>query len=379
MSKITEVRKTNMIKTLRITSIIAAVLAAGILVFPAIFGLRSDKRIEEFLSLPSIVEKFRKARGDRHKSSDGEVSPLVKYAQAFGLYLNPPPAPKKVVKRPRDPGRPHAPEIVKRPRVTAKFKLIATSFSASRPELSVALIDTPGKGRQWVRESSIVNYLTIEQIKDGLIVVKGAKGTFEIAAEARPPRRSLLADSSPVSMGEGSTIPSEPVAALSSDEDGSITATDAGVAGGGSKQMSPEEEAALVAKLFAELKALAAEGSDESAKTDSGQGAEDPEALEKPFSGVKATRVTGKEVKKLDRLGKELKGTGEDVGQDPNRPRSRKVEKASKKSWKSRRPPPKKSKARPSSKRRTSPKRRPSSRRRPSSKRRTPSKEQTEK
>ena len=64
MSKTKGIRKTDMIKTLRITSIIAVVLAGGLLVFPAIFGLRSDKEIEEFLSLPSVVEKFRQARGD---------------------------------------------------------------------------------------------------------------------------------------------------------------------------------------------------------------------------------------------------------------------------------------------------------------------------
>jgi hypothetical protein len=342
-------------KTLRITSIIAAVLAAGLLVFPAIFGFRSDKEIDEFLNLPSVVEKFRRARGDKYKVGEGEVSPLVKYAQAFGLYLNPPPAPKKVVRKLRDPGKPHVPGIVtQQPRVTAKFKLIATSFSASRPELSVALIDAPGKGRQWVRQGSVVSYLTVEQIKDGLVIVKGTKGTFEIPAEARPPRRSLLAGSSPVSMGPSSPTPSETTAALGPDEAESVTATDAGITGGELEQMRYEEEHdALARKLFAELEAMMAEGDErpgESAKADSGSGAESPEAAEKLISDVESMRITGKEAKKLDRLGRELKGASEDVKQDPNRPKSRKVDKSSKKSWKKRRTPTSRSKRRTSSK-----------------------------
>jgi len=378
-----------MIKTLRITGIIAAVLAAGLLVFPAIFGLRSDKEIEDFLNLPSVVEKFRKARGEEGKGGEGEISPLVKYAQAFGLYLNPP-KPTKRVTRPIKRGEPRTPEIIERPRVTPKFKLIATSFYASHPELSLALIDAPGKGRLWVREASVVNHLTIEQIKDGLVVVKGAKGTFEIPAEARPRRRSLLAGSSPVSMGPGSPTPSGTTAALGPGQAESATETDAGVTGSELEQISSEEQMEMAAKIFAELEAMAsakeaegqgesaktdsgyegersmaaerifaeleamaakgAEGQGESAETDSGYGPEGPGAAEKLISDVESMRITSKEAKKLDRLGRQLKSAGEDDEQDPNRPKSRKVDKSSKKSWKKRRAPTSRSKRRSSSK-----------------------------
>jgi len=36
-------------------------LAGVFFVFPAVFGFRSDEQIEEFLSLPSTIEKFNKA------------------------------------------------------------------------------------------------------------------------------------------------------------------------------------------------------------------------------------------------------------------------------------------------------------------------------
>lgn len=330
-----------MIKTLRITSIIAAFLAAGLFVFPAVFGFRSDKEIEELLSLPSVVEKFRQAQGDRRQSSEGQISPLVAQAEAFGLYLNPP-KPRRPVRTARGPRKgevaPPAP-----PAVTPKFKLIATSVYALRPELSVALIDEPGKGRHWVRQASAVGHLTIEDIRDGLVVVKGAKGTFEIAAEARPPQRSLLAGSPRVSAGKGGPIGSGASSALVSSEIEFGASSDTGITSSVLEQMSPEEQAALAAKIFAELGAMMTEGGDVSDKSGSDYGAEeDSEAL---IAELEATRISGKEAKKLGHLGEEL----EDVRQDPNRPKSQKVDKSPQK------PPKPKARPRPTSKRRSKP------------------------
>ncbi len=52
-----------MIKTLRITSIIAAIVATVLLVLPAVYGVRSDPKIEEFLKSPGAVDKFTAAKG----------------------------------------------------------------------------------------------------------------------------------------------------------------------------------------------------------------------------------------------------------------------------------------------------------------------------
>ena len=51
-------REPNMIKTLRITSVVAAILAVILFIFPVVFGGRSDERIEGFLNSPSVIEKF---------------------------------------------------------------------------------------------------------------------------------------------------------------------------------------------------------------------------------------------------------------------------------------------------------------------------------
>jgi len=331
-----------MIKTLRITSIIAAFLAAGLFVFPAFFGFRSDKEIKELLSLPSVVEKFRQDQGDSQESSEGQISPLVAQAEAFGLYLNPP-KPKRVVGPSRGPRKG---EVVPPPpprELRPKFNLIATSVYGSRPALSLALIDEPGKGRHWVRQASVVSHLTIEDIRDGLVVVRGAKGTFEISAEARPAQRSLLAGSGPVSTGEGVPVGSGVGPASVSSETEFGASSDTGITSSVLEQMSPEEEAALAAKIFAELAAMATEGGDVSDKSGSDYGTEeDSEAL---IAELEAMRISGREAKELGHLGEEL----DDVRQDPNRPKSQKVDKSPQN------PPTRKARPRPTSKRRSKP------------------------
>jgi hypothetical protein len=172
-----------MIKTLRITSIVAAVLAVIILVFfvfPVVFGGSSDEQLEQSLDSPGVIEKFNKTVGSKAKTGQNEISPLVKQAGAFALYLNPPPAktPRAATGRTTDTNR--------GPAVTPKFRLLGTSYYKGQPELSLALIDEPGKGLHWVRQSSKVGHLLIEQVKDGIVVFKDGKGTFELKAEQKP-------------------------------------------------------------------------------------------------------------------------------------------------------------------------------------------------
>ena len=169
-----------MIRTLRITSILAVALAAVLVVFSVVFGVRGDKDIEKLLGEPNVIEKFSKSAGNKNARSANQVSPLVQQAGAFALYLNPPQpkAPRPVTGR--------AASVKRAPSATPKFKVIATSYCKDRPESSIAMIDEPGKGRNWVRQSSTVGHLFIVEIKDGVVVVKDSSGTFELAAEQKP-------------------------------------------------------------------------------------------------------------------------------------------------------------------------------------------------
>ena len=182
-----------MTKTLRITSIITAAIAVAIFVFPAVFGGRIDPEVVKFLTAPGIVEKFKEARSAQNAEAQNQVPPLVTQAQAFALYLNPPPPPE-----PTPPSAAVIQAEAPRPKtVTPKFKLIGTSFYALHPEMSLALIDEPGKGIRWVRQASQIEHLVIDKVENGKIVIRDGQRTEELVAE-RPPVRSLIKGETPL-------------------------------------------------------------------------------------------------------------------------------------------------------------------------------------
>jgi len=291
-----------MVKTLRITTITAALLAAAFLIFPAVFGSRGSRAIEEFLKSPGAIEEFQRAKGDE-VAGEGQISPFVKQARAFALYLDPP-APKQP---PRTATRPRpAPQ----PKVTsAKFQLLGTSFYALHPDLSLALIDEVGKGIRWVRRSGRVGHLVIDQIKDGLVVVKDGERTFEVAVVERPKKVNLI---------KSSTLDkTDAKAALQPGWQG-VTAGQMG-AEESAKSMAEKTAALDLEELVRELKAIQAAGESEQAGTK--QEKKDGDALEK---FIESLRISAEEAKELNNLGKELQNGGE----EPNlaEDRSTKVE-----------------------------------------------------
>jgi hypothetical protein len=294
-----------MINTLRITSVVAAILAGVFFVFPVIYGVRSDERIDEFLKLPSLKEKFEEVADNKTKAGDNRVSPLVEQAEAFALFLNPAkPAVRKTAKGTRPSG------IANKVAVTPKFKVFATSYCPENPELSQALIDEPGRGRYWVRQSSMVGHLLVEQVKDGIVVVKGSKETFELPIEkesgtATPVRmpsassarnRSRLTPTSPAS-GRSNTnvrrptsIPQKPQRNIKDDE--------------------------KMGQLVNKLKDL--QQNSASDKTDSGIDTEERSArIQELISKFKSTRVSAEESKKLGNMGEELKSSRKDPNSSP--------------------------------------------------------------
>jgi hypothetical protein len=295
-----------MIKTLRITSIIAVVLAVVFFATPAVFGVRGDKQIEQFLNSTGAIEQFKRARGDKVENKRNETSPLVKQAEAFALYLNPPPKPSTAPQVARSEPRPKS--------VSPKFRLVGTSRHSLHPELSLALIDEPGKGLRWVRLKSSVGHLIIEQVRDGLIVVRDGESTFELVAE-RPAKRSLLKSKSP----SGSHITGSSLPKIRDEI-----------------QRSAEEEAAMDAatkKILAEMDVMIAEAEAiqagvEHSEANSSLKVEDiaserqrpvrttrGEPVE-PISKLDTMRISDREARGLGRLGRRLKN----IQQEPNRP-----------------------------------------------------------
>ena len=323
-----------MIKTLRITTIVAALLAVGFFAFPAVFGFRGDEQIEKFLKSPGVIEKFNKAKGVKSLKIGDQISPLVQQAMVFGLYLNPPP--RKAAPRPKTTpaARKQPPVIPEPPRAPAKFTLIGTSFYAARPELSLAYINEPGKGFHWVRQGSTVAHLLIEQVKNGSIIVKDREQTVTLVAE-RTPKKSLIkgeTTSKPTTTlpGASASITSSVPVQASAGQSAASALGKAG-AGVGSKpaaataappravphgtsrrppQISAAEQDTGLADFINELKTTQASSTEEDAM------------LKEAIADLEAMRITTEEANRLDRLGKELN----QVQSDPNRAGSSKVQ-----------------------------------------------------
>lgn len=183
-----------MINTLRITSVVAVILAGVFFVFPVVFGVRSNQEVNEFIASPGVREKLEQAAGSKARDSENRASPLVQQAEAFALYLNPPKS-----KTPTSSLEPKTGGILRTlPGTTPQFKVFGTSYCQDNPEMSLALIDEPGKGRHWVRQSSKVGHLLVEQVEDGLVVVKSGDKTFKLTLEQIPEAATVKSDS-PVS------------------------------------------------------------------------------------------------------------------------------------------------------------------------------------
>ena len=159
-----------MIKTLRITIIVTAIVAGLFFILSAMFGLRRDKDKEAFLANPSITATIKKGTVKRD-TSEQDV-PLIKQAQGFALRINPP-APPKV----------EAHVEATKPVETPKFRLLGTSYYPDDPSRSMALIDEPGKGMHWVVPSDKVGHLVIIQITDGKIGYTDGQKNMEMLIE----------------------------------------------------------------------------------------------------------------------------------------------------------------------------------------------------
>ena len=299
-----------MIKTLRITSIVAAVLAAIFVIFfvlPVLFGVRSGEDIEELLNSPGVIEKFNKAVGNKATRRGDETSPLVQQAGAFALYLNPP-----TPKASRTPAGRGA-KIARGPAVTPKFKVLGTSYNKERPESSIALIDEPGKGSHWVRQSGKIGHLLIEQIKDGLIVVKDNGRTYEVAAEQKP-ETSLLEGSSAVPRGAGVSSQA-PDAADTKSTSLASRRTAASIRETGSDSQQPQLSTGQEEKLNELIEKLQEiQRSYKSDKTGSVPSAEEKAAMmEKLITKFKSSRLSTEEAVRLGNLGRELKDVLEET------------------------------------------------------------------
>jgi hypothetical protein len=77
---------------------------------------------------------------------------------------------------------------------------VATSYYADRPEKSMALISEPGgsqDGGRWVKEGTQIGHFTVQQIKQGLVVLRDGDNVRELAVERTAIQRNLVREVRP--------------------------------------------------------------------------------------------------------------------------------------------------------------------------------------
>lgn len=171
-----------MVKTLRITSIVAALLAIAVFAFPVLYGVKTDENIQKFLNSPGVIEKFRAISGNKIQTPANQVHPLVQQSQVFAKIINPPDPPAQPGTRGQNSGRT---VVSTPPTLKPIFSVTTTSVCEAHPELSLALINEPGKGTSWVKQGSNVNHLLIEKIQDGLVIARNGEETFQVKTDEK--------------------------------------------------------------------------------------------------------------------------------------------------------------------------------------------------
>ncbi len=189
-----------MITTLKITTVLAAVICVCMVGFVGAFGLKGDPAARKLIDEPSFVDQLKEVITVARADSD-EMSPLVREAQLFARRINPPrPKPPVVKKNPTktvsksDPIKTVQPRTPRRS--SAKFEVIATCTYEDDPDKSMALLKLPAKGPKWVRVNEQVEHLVVAEVTDGSVVMSDNGRLLQPIAMRNTPStiRSLLAE-----------------------------------------------------------------------------------------------------------------------------------------------------------------------------------------
>ena len=183
---------------------VCAILAAGAVCTLCARQRRAvDSHVAAVLGGPSAVEVFGVRAREDGQDVEGQVPPLVAQAQVLAAYLDPPepppapPAPalpaepKVVAKTPPPLKRPERGKVrppVRPQRSSLNFLVRATSYYASCPDKSMALIaEVGGKdgSERWVRQGHELGHFVVHEIRPSAVVFRQGQDLREAALERR--------------------------------------------------------------------------------------------------------------------------------------------------------------------------------------------------
>ncbi len=297
-----------MIKTLRITSVAAVILAGVVLasvVGPASLiglGARGDKQVEKILAAPSAVDRFKEQHGDKDQANQDTTPPLVKQAELFSNGLKPRPAPAAQappVATRGTKGPPVTPQ-----NVSASFQLVGISYS-SIPGASFAYIHIPAdQTYQWIQPGAQIGYMTVKEVRNASILCWDGHKDVEMSVEEPPETASMLETGRVMPSPTTPAIPQPTVSMVGRPVGRPIVppappvAPGQPAAAGGPADpaiagLSPEDQAAYT-DLVNKLKDMDLDP------------AKRAEAAKKLMEEFKSSRVSPQEAEKLGSLGEEL-------------------------------------------------------------------------
>ena len=159
-----------MVRFLQTITVLAIISSIFVLVC-CISQMLKDAPEVKYSSEPSIRERVLQVVEHSEKSNRVTTQPLVKQAEAFAIYLNPPVSPKPSKAVVSNNSR----QTISRNNpveLSPKFTLTATSYYRSKPQESMALVWEPGIGFHWIKQGSKLGHFVIDKIERGTVVYR---------------------------------------------------------------------------------------------------------------------------------------------------------------------------------------------------------------
>lgn len=176
-----------MVRALMVFSALALIFAGLVFVLCLVQILQGTPSTKLDPGIP-IREKLMQV-GDVNKSLQETVSPLVKQAESFALYLNSPQAQESKSTLISKSRQMYSVSNLKSSETTPKFRLLATIHYRLKPEKSMALVTEPGSGTHWVKRGAHLGHFVIEKIKQGIIIYRNGDQLSEMVVDKRIPVR----------------------------------------------------------------------------------------------------------------------------------------------------------------------------------------------
>lgn len=202
-----------MIKTLRITSVLVALGAMALLGFSVVYGIDKDAEVQVLIESDGPVALFEQNQGRTAAQKNVNTKhPLVAAAEKYALLLNPP-APVKRTVTPRNTGASKARAVVTK-NLSSSTKLVGTCYNAEDPNLSFALVDTPGKGQRWVSLNDKIDHHVIGEILSGEVVLYNGEQRQTLTVEKKATLSLIKGENrgvvgAPAKTGRVNTAPSK--------------------------------------------------------------------------------------------------------------------------------------------------------------------------